>query len=150
MSLRCLRSLIIAAVVLGTGVAHAETVTGTMRFMDGDGTPAPIVGARVEVWRFRARPLIWTWGNDFVATTDSNGRFSVSLPFVEPGVVTALRVFATNGAAQVFQQDFYTQPFYREPGLPGPEIKFTAAAPTDVFDFSFTFADAWATNHFNV
>jgi hypothetical protein len=140
------------ALVLATATpAIAETVRGTLRFLDGDGVAEPIANAKVEIWRFRARPVIWFWGNDLEVTTDANGFFQANLPFVEPGVIWALRVFATNGAAQVFTQDIYTAPFYREPGLPGPEITFTSTSnPGAVFDFSFTFSDTWARTHFNV
>lgn len=125
--------------------ASAETVAATLRFIDGDGIPAPIVFAKVEVWR-----LDWpVWGFQRTVTTDANGRFSTVMPFVGSRTY-ALRVFATNPAAEVFTQDIYTQPFYREPGRPGTEVLLTANTAFDVLDFSFTFPDDWARTHFNV
>src|SRR5262245_22834380 len=90
------------------GSARAETLRATLRFLDGDGAPAPIVFADVEVWRLDF-PL---WRYQRTVTTDANGFFSTVMPFA--GTHTyALRVFATNPAAQVYTQDLYTQPFYR-------------------------------------
>lgn len=141
----------LALTLAAAAPAGAETVRGTLRFLDGDNVAEPIANAKVEIRRFRARPFIWFWDTDLTVTTDASGFFQASLPFVEPGVEWALRVFATNGATQVFTQDIYTTPFYREPGLPGPEIKFTSTSNAGaIFDFSFTFSDTWARTHFNV
>jgi hypothetical protein len=138
---------------LGTSltVARAETVTATLTFADGDGSTVPISNAKVEIWRFRLRgPIFWQWCNDFTVTTDAAGKFNTSVPFAGTGVVYALRVFATNPSAQVFTQDVYTEPFYRQPGLPGPELQRTTTSVTNIHDFSVRFSDPWATNHFNV
>ena len=132
-----------------TSAARAETVTATLTFTDGSGAPAPIANATVEIWRFRPRGWFWTWGNDLTTSTDARGRLSATMPFAGNGVIYGLRVFATNPAAVVYTQDLYTQPFYRQPGLPGTEILRTTSSPSDVHDFTFEFADAWATNHFN-
>ncbi|MCA1829842.1 MAG: FG-GAP repeat domain-containing protein [Myxococcales bacterium] len=131
--------------------ARAETVTANLSFTNAAGTPTPIANATVEIWRFAPRGWfgIWSWGADFTAFTDSSGHLSVSMPFVASGVIYGLRVYATNPAAVVYTQDLYTIPFYRQPGLPGPEVLRTVKSPADVLDFSFNFADAWATNHFN-
>mgnify|MGYP003449967781 CR=1 FL=1 len=71
------------------------------------------------------------------------------IAFAGVGTKTALRVFATNDAAQVMTQDLLV-PFYREPGRPGTEIQRTTATAGDFLDFTFTFPDAWANNHFNL
>lgn len=145
--LRSIAALVFLAVAL-SAPAQAETVTATLRFLDGDGDLVPITEAKVEVWRFRG-PGIWGWNNDRTVFTNSQGQMSTVLDFRGPGVIYGLRVFATNRAAEVYTQDIYTAPFYREPGRPGPEIHRTAMASSDVLDFSYDFADTWARNHFN-
>ena len=145
--LRSIATLVFLAVALAAP-AQAQTVTATLRFVDGDGDLVPIKHAKVEVWRFRG-PGIWGWNNDQTVFTNSLGQMSTVMPFVEPGVVYALRVFATNSAAEVYTQDIFTAPFYREPGRPGAEIQRRATAQSDVLDFSFDFPDTWARNHFN-
>src|SRR5262245_55794836 len=111
--------LAVGAFAATAAPARAETVRAHLTFTDGDGTIKPIRFAKVEVRRSSC--CLW-WDTDATVTTDANGDFSVVLPFRGAGTQTALRVFATNNAAQVMTQDFLI-PFYREPGLPGPEIK---------------------------
>ena len=128
--------------------ANAETVTGTFTYLDGDGTPTPIRQATVEVWRRRARDLgIWSWGMDMTAFTDDQGKLRVDLPFVQNGVDYSLRVYATNPAVQVFQKDFYVQPFFAKPGT--TEIIRTTNSAANVHDFSFNYTDQFSRDHFN-
>lgn len=131
--------------------ARAETVNGHLTFTDGDGVARPIRNAKVEVRRFHHRGCcgVWWWDTDATVFTNATGDFSVALPFEDVNTQTALRVFATNAAAQVMTQDLLI-PFYREPGLPGPEMKFTTTSASDVVTFNYNFADDWARNHFNI
>ena len=146
---RTLRLTTLAALALAASAtaAHAETIRGVLRFTDADGTAKPIRNARVEVWRLRPGALFW--GHDLTTTTDSAGGLDAPIGFVGAGTRTALRVFATNDAAQVMTQDLLV-PFYREPGRPGTEIQRITATAGDFLDFTFTFPDAWANNHFNI
>src|ERR1043165_6152419 len=93
--------------VLLTGFeARAEKVEGTFRYARQGGSLRPIAFADVEIWRFAPRALgIWTWGHDGDATTDSNGKISKNMPFVQSGVIYAVRVFAKNYAAVAWEQD---------------------------------------------
>lgn len=154
MSRRIVLALALVALAAAAAPARADTVTGTFRFLDNDGALAPIANARVEVWRFRPMYVTWgawSWNNDLTLTTDGAGRINATLAFITPGVVYGLRVFATNGAAQVFVQDNVVTPFWREPGLPGPERQFTVQSSTaPPMNFSFDFTDDWARRHFNV
>jgi len=146
--------LALALVVLGVlalavpGRGEAATVTATFTYTDtnpatGVQTDRPIVGAKVEIWRFRNRvwPGIWAWGMDAETTTDAPGSINVPIPFVEKGVVYALRVYATNDAAIVWPNDaVHTMPFHREPGDDDDaRIQLTENAASDVLDFSYTF-----------
>jgi len=127
--------------------AAAETIRGVLRFTDADGSAKPIRNAKVEVWRLRPGAVLWT--NDLTTATDGTGALDAPIGFVGAGTRTALRVFATNDAAQVMTQDLLV-PFYRQPGLPGPEIQRVTSTAGDFLDFTFTFPDAWANNHFNI
>lgn len=145
-------SLAFAGTLALASTATAETVTATLSYRDGDGGINMIANARVEVWAING---ICCWHQiagpvEGAFRTDANG--VLRAPGLNEGIGAeyALRVFATNPAAQVFQQDLYTVPFYREPGLPGPEIKRRVVTSSDTLDFSFTFEDAWARNHFNI
>ena len=144
------------AALLAASPSHATTVTGTFQYRDtnpvnGTTTDRPIVDAKVEIWRFRNRGIFWTWDKDADATTDANGRISINMPFVEDGVIYALRVFATNSAAVVWPNDaVHTMPFHREPGDDdNARIHRTEHAPSDVLDFSYTF-HSWSSQHFNI
>jgi hypothetical protein len=131
--------------------AEAETIRGTLSFLDADGSTKPIRNAKVEIWRWRPREFgIWSWGlgPDLVTTTNSAGGLDQPIAFATTGIVTGLRVFATNDAAQVMQQDLLF-PFFRQPGLPGPELQRTTSSPSDFLDFTFTFTDG-ARNQFNI
>lgn len=146
---RTLRVTSLAALALAStaAAAHAETIRGVLRYTDADGSAKPIRNAKVEVWRLRPGAVFW--GNDLTTTTDSMGALDAPIAFAGVGTKTALRVFATNDAAQVMTQDLLV-PFYREPGRPGTEIQRTTATAGDFLDFTFTFPDAWANNHFNI
>lgn len=140
-------ALALAALAAAASPASAETIRGVLQFTDADGTPKPIRNAKVEVWRLPPGAVFW--GNALTISTDSQGRLDAPIAFAGVGTKTALRVFATNDAAQVMTQDFLI-PFYREPGRPGTEIQRTTATSGDFLDFTFTFPDAWANNHFNI
>lgn len=146
---RTLRLTTLATIALATtaAAAHAETIRGVLRYTDADGSAKPIRNAKVEVWRLRPGAVFWS--NDLTTATDGNGGLDAPIAFAGVGTRTALRVFATNDAAQVMTQDLLI-PFYREPGRPGTEIQRTTATAGDFLDFTFTFPDAWANNHFNI
>lgn len=146
---RTLRLTTLATLALATSAAaaHAETIRGVLRYTDADGSAKPIRNAKVEVWRLRPGAVFWS--NDLTTATDGSGGLDAPIAFVGVGTKTALRVFATNDAAQVMTQDLLI-PFYREPGRPGTEIQRTTATAGDFLDFTFTFPDAWANNHFNI
>ena len=141
----------------GGGGPQPVTVTGTFRYSDtnpaGAALMRPIAGVKVEVWRFapHAGP-VWTWAHDRSATTDANGRISVSFPFQEPGIIYALRITATNDAAVVWPNDaVHTVPFHQEPGQPdGAKIHRTANTAGATLDFSYDFTDGWTPQHFNL
>jgi hypothetical protein len=147
-----------AAAMLVPAVAQAETITGMFRYADKDpGTNLvslqPIRSARVEIHRFRPRELgIWRWGHDATTTTDLNGRISFPIDFVAPGVVYAVKVFASNPGAIVWPNDFaHTVPFHREPGEPdGRTIHRVATSDLSVLDFSYDFMDEWSAQHYNI
>ena len=144
---------LLAMLFLAGAQAQAETVKGTFRYLDSDGTRRPIKFAKVEVWRFAPRFLgIWGWANDATITTDGQGKISKPMPFVTSGVIYGVKVFATNSAAVVwpFNQPF-TQPFYQEPGQPdGAIINKTAFSPGDVLIFDYDFQDSWTPQHYNL
>jgi hypothetical protein len=149
---RTLIMILLCGLVMAAHAATAEAITvrGTLRYLDGDGAPAPIRRARVDVRVFRGRPLIWWWETEATAVTNENGFFSVDMPFIASDVRYSLHVYATNPAAQVFTPDFYTIPFYREPGAPGPQTEFVASGPTSILTFDNLFTDLWATRPFNI
>ena len=162
LSIRALTALLLIALggaaLLAASPAHATTVSGTFHYRDtnpdtGAQVNRPIVNAKVEIWRFRNRiwPGIWAWGKDGEATTDATGSISVNMPFVENGVVYALRVFATNDAAVVWPNDVvHTMPFHREPGDDdNARIQLKERSASDVLDFSYTF-HGWSSQHFNI
>lgn len=143
----------LVAATLAT-TAHAETVTGTLRFTDQAGVAKPIANATVEVWRHR--PGVgpfgwWGWAMDMTTATNADGQLDVSMPYIGNGVTYQLRVFATNPAAKLFTDPapFLLNPFYREPGLPGPQIFRRTTAPNNVHDFTFEFSDS-AASFFNI
>jgi hypothetical protein len=147
-----------ALAALAAAPAHATTVKGTFQYKDKNPvteveTDRPIVGAKVEIWRFRSRCFLcpWTWDKDATTTTDANGSISVNMPFAGNGVVYGVRVFATNGAAIVWPNDaVHTLPFHREPGQDdGQIINRTERSAGDVLDFSYTF-HGWSSQHFNI
>ncbi|MFI6076393.1 hypothetical protein ACIA5C_33105 [Actinoplanes sp. NPDC051343] len=126
-------------------------VTGTFTYQDTGG-PRPIAFAQVEVWRFEPRTLgIWGWAKDFTIATDANGKVSARYGFDEPGVIYALRIFASNYAAVVWPDDAHTEPFREQPGEPdGQVIERTVQQAGDVLDFSYAFTDSWSSKHFNL
>jgi hypothetical protein len=138
-----------AVITLAPTATRAETITGTFRYHDGDGDLPPIADAVVEVWRFRPRALgVWSWGNDLTARTDLNGQLSATVPFVGAGVITTVRVFATNSHARVMTQDLPLTAFYQTPGSP-TELQRTTVSAGDVLDFSFNFGSSFAQIHYN-
>jgi hypothetical protein len=144
-------ALAFAGSTLLVSAVAAETIQGTMAYADTN-AQRPITLAKVEVWRFAPRTLnIWSWGADATVRTDMNGFFSVDMPFSDPEVLYAVRVFATNDAAVVWPNDAaHTVPFFAEPGQPGPVRQLRAGSPTAVLDFSFTFSDSWIIQHYNI
>lgn len=140
--------------VLLTGFeARAEKVEGTFRYARQGGSLRPIAFANVEIWRFAPRALgIWTWGHDGDATTDSNGRISKDMPFVQSGVIYAVRVFASNYAAVAWEKDSVSPiSFYREPGgAEGNPIQRTVNTPSDVLPFDFDFTDEDSKINYNL
>ncbi len=144
------RLVLVGAALFAALSAQAATVTGTFRYQDSNG-PKPIAFARVEIWHRGI--FFWnTWAHVGTTTTDSNGflRFQDNRCDGTYGV----KVFATNFAATVFpNDDFYspfTPPFHREPGEPGPVINRSASSCSDVLDFSFSFTDSFAPQHYNI
>ncbi len=142
-----------AALLLAAGAraAHADTVTGTFRYLDGS-VQRPIAFANVEVWRYAPRFLgIWSWAADGVTTTDAGGSVNLPMPFVGPGVTYAVRVYAANYAVTVWPTDApHTSVFWAGPGLPGPSIQLQSFSPSAVLNFSFDFTDPVSTMHFNI
>jgi hypothetical protein len=152
--------------------AHATTVKGTFKYTDRQyswdntskqwketRTDRPIVGAKVEIWRFRPRFLgIWTWDKDATAWTDPNGSISVNMPFAQNRVVYGIRVFATNDAAVVWpgdnfwwEQKFNTIPFYSEPREGDGQIMHkTESSPSSVLDFGTYTFDSQSSQYFNI
>jgi hypothetical protein len=138
-------------IMLISGTARAETISGTFTFSDSDGTSSPIRFATVEIWRFRPGPFgWWAWYADKTVSTNAFGRINEPMNFIQPGVVYGLRVFAKNRGVTVKIQDLYSPDFFRKPGEPGTAIEKRVNAASDVLDFSFNFADTYATNHFNI
>jgi len=146
--------LVVGATALMTACAvatpaWAETVTGRLSYDDRSTTPSrahPIVGARVEVWRFRPRTLgIWAWGRDATAKTDHVGTFRVNLPFSAAGVTVALRVFTENNAAWIAPP---SAGFY----APGEdyEMRRVVNSPATVASFDYTFRGPVAAREFNI
>lgn len=149
--------------VSAAGPAGAATVRGTFRYLD-TASPAcpnpaatgctplqPIAFAKVEIWHIGV--FFWnTWAKVGEITTDSQGFFSFSDGRGDG--TYGVRVFATSYAAVVFPNDDvytpFTLPFHREPGEPGPIIRRTVSSASDVRDFSFTFTDGWAPQHYNI
>jgi hypothetical protein len=124
--------------VLLTGFeARAERIEGTFRYERQGGAKRPITFAKVEIWRFAPRALgVWTWCHDGDATTDGTGKFSRNMTFVQSGVIYAVRVFATNNAAVVWEKDTVNTWFYREPtGSDGNPLHHTVETSSDVKTF---------------
>ena len=127
--------------------ASAETIKGTFTFNDFGGTATPIANAKVEVYRLRPGQIGWSM--DFTAFTNATGSINVTVPFAGSGALTSLRVYADNPAVIVLRQDDPFQPFYQKPGFPAVETMFVSTSASDVFDFSFEFADEWSAAHYN-
>ena len=141
----CLSVLVGVLLTIGLS-ARAETVTGTFRYRDSDGTLRPIISTRVEIWRYAPRFFgFWAWGADAVVPTNSNGSISVNMPFVASGVTYQVRVYAANAGAVVHQIQNLTADFYDV-----PSISFVANSPSNVFDFSFNFVDPYSAQHYNM
>ncbi|MBI4910608.1 MAG: hypothetical protein HY820_43750 [Acidobacteria bacterium] len=130
---------------------RAETVHGTLRYMDSNGMVHPIANATVEIWRWR-----WRWGmfsgydwfKDGYALTNENGYFLTALPFEGGGVVCSVRVLANNQAAVVYNEN-YGGTFYAEPGHPASGFRLKVNCPSDVLDFSWDFWDPAVTRHYH-
>ena len=135
------------AVSAAPGVAFAERVTATLTFADGNGAPAPIRRATVEIWRKYG--FIGTWHNDFTTTTSEAGTINVSVPTVGAGAEYGLRVYAINPAAIVRFRDRPTDAMYSEPGPPGAPIRRISNGTSSVLDFSFNFTDLATVAYFN-
>lgn len=148
----------VIAALVAPSVARAETITGRFQYADTDPvtnivTLRPIADARVEIHRYRPRAAgIWSWGHDATTTTNLDGRISIPMDFVAPGVVYGVKVFATNRGAIVWPNDvLHTVPFHREPGEPdGRIINRVANTERDVLDFSYAFRDQWSAQHYNI
>lgn len=136
---------------VGVGPPAGITVTGTFSYSDTAG-PRPIAAAKVEVWRFSPGAAgVWTWRPERTVTTDAAGRIATSFPFDSQGVIYALRVFATNYAAVVWPNGAaHTVPFHAEPGAPAAPIHRTVTGGGQTLDFSWTFADGWTPQHYNL
>ena len=167
MTRRLVLSLSILVAALGMAApAQAETITGTFRYLDRDSrpsflpdgtptttitrTPRPIVAAKVEIY---ARPPGANWGSSPVATARTDDSGAISVPVTQlPGTTYALRVYAFNDAAAVWQKVVLpTGPFWEEPGRPeGAAIRLPAPSPTGTVDFSWDFNDFWTAAHYNV
>jgi Ca2+-binding RTX toxin-like protein len=147
----------LAAGLIATEPAAAETVTGTFQYRDtnpvtGTTNDRPIAFAKVEIHRCVPGFLgVCTWGLERTTSTDGNGRISESFGFVRSGTTYGVKVFATNPAAIVWANDVvHTVPFHREPGQDdGRIINRTANSAGDVLDFSVTF-HGWSSQHFNI
>jgi len=131
------------------------TITGKFHYKDKDRNEPlrPIAFAEVEIWSFRSRCFVcpWTWGKDFVVTTNANGTVAFQTPFPGEGVTYSMRVFAKNYAAIVWPNDVvHTVPFHREPGEPGSVIHRRVQKPGDILKFDFDFVDDWASQHYNL
>jgi hypothetical protein len=98
-----------------------------------------IVDSRVEVWRYAPRPPAgWGWGKDRYGYTDDAGKFATRLPFGQPGIVYAVRVFAQNNAALCCVGDL-EHVFAQPPSTNGQtEVKVQNAGTTVVWDHTFT------------
>ena len=167
MARRLVLSLSILVAALGVAApAQAETITGTFRYLDRDSrpsflpdgtptttitrTPRPIVAATVEIY---ARPPGANWGSSPVATARTDDSGAISVPVTQlPGTTYALRVYAINDAAAVWQKVVLpTGPFWEEPGGPeGAAIRLPAPSPTGTVDFSWDFNDFWTAAHYNM
>ncbi|NHC12948.1 hypothetical protein [Motilibacter deserti] len=155
---RAASALVLAAAALvvpaaGAAPASAQdvtTITSNLSYEDSNKT-GPIKFSKVEVWRFAPRTFgIWTWANERTVFTDDKGRINTSFPFVKDAIF-ALRVFATNSAAQVWPNDFlHAQPFWAEPGHGSQPVHLTSTRPNTQLTFNWHFADDWTPQHFNI
>lgn len=140
--------------ILLTGFdARAERIEGTFLYARQDGSMRPIRFAKVEIWRFAPRAFgIWSWGHDGDATTNAEGTISKDMPFVQSGVIYGVRVFATNYAAVVWEQNTASPiSFFREPTEPdGSPMNKTVNDPSDVLPFNFDFTDQASRIHYNL
>ncbi len=142
-------ALLSLTVVLGwEEAALAATLVGTFQYRDpgasGGALDRPIGGARVEVWAFRPRPVIWTWAQEQVVATNEQGRFETSTAFNVRDIRYGVRLVASNYAVDVAQQDVFTTTFFTKPG--GEKV---AHSTGDTLDFSTTFTDTFSIVHYN-
>lgn len=97
----------------GGGGVPQDVLEGTFSYQDTFG-PRPIAGAKVEIWTEEPRGIfgIRTWEVRTTKRTGSDGSLRVSIAH-QPGVNVkyALRLYATNDAAEVFAG---SSPFYVE------------------------------------
>jgi hypothetical protein len=133
-------------------------VDAELKYQDSNGD-RPIIGSRVEVWRFAPRTAgIWAWGNDGFGNTDDHGRFTRDFDFIDRGVKYALRVFPWNSAAQCC---FGNPPnggdsLYVEPGqvtwpVPtGTPIQKSAHHPGETLPWNYTWPTGWWAEAFNI
>lgn len=152
--------IILAVLPHPPAIAAPGTVMVTGTFTYGDRNPdngvmtlRPIAFSRVEIWRFRYRGgIFWTWGHDASVTTDENGAISKEMDFREPGILYALRVFATNRGAIVWPNDaVHTLPFHDEPRMPnGSPQQIRVESPGTSVNFSFNFTAPFSAQHFNL
>lgn len=139
---------------LAVSEVAAETVIGTLTYWDNEKGALPIAEAQLELWRYSPGfPFgAWTWGHYQDLETDSNGSFSIDIPFVHPDVQYGLRVYASNRYGTV--GNFNTPPwpqrdFWTEPGRPDFNYNPQVGSEGAVIDFTFTFTDPGIAAYFN-
>jgi len=148
---RFLRGVSLLLLGWTVGSAHAETITATLTFANGDGRALPIRNATVEVWSNRPRVgPIWSWAADKTVTTDAQGKLSTTIPYPGVNAQYGLRVHATNDAVHVMAKDNLLQPFYAQPGPPGVGFQPNSTGPNSVLDFSWNFSDSDSRGAFNI
>ena len=125
------------------------TVNGTFTYGDrnpdnGVVTPRPIAFATVEVVSCSDPACAFgIWNTEARPTTDGSGTISVQVPYIGPGRKYAVRVFATNYAAQV-NHEIQAGPYYAV-----TPAQFSAA-PGQTMSFTTDFADGPTAQHFNI
>jgi hypothetical protein len=137
-----LASLILAGVMLAAiAPVNAETITGNFTFLDGDGSPAPIRHATVEVWRKRMNDLR-PWEVAAVVDTDAQGRINATVqPYGNAATSFGLRIYAMNRAVALNVKDNFVARFYSQPGPPGAGLERASTDPNAAHDFSWHFTD---------